>query len=180
MLEWGRTTAGVATIARDGTPVATARTAAMRGDMHVEIGGARWLFFANQGALVGERSGAELPALCAVRPGRGRNTWDVRADQITYRLERTSRLRSQFVVRRDGTDIAAGTGARRLKRATLDANADIPVEHEVFLLWLIGGDHRSPKGSRGGSTIGPPVPGQQAYGAGGLVDGGGFDGGGFN
>lgn len=177
MLEWGRTSDGVTTIARDGTPVAAARAAAMRGDMHVEIGGATWLFFASRGELLAERSGAAHPALRAVRPGRSRNRWEVRADQIAYSVERTSRLQNQFVVRRDGSDIASGVGAGRLRRPTLDVDAGMPIEHEVFLLWLIGGDHRFSKKSSGGSTIGPPVPGQSSMGGG--LDGGGFDGGGF-
>ncbi|HLR84194.1 MAG TPA: hypothetical protein VK059_04550 [Nocardioidaceae bacterium] len=83
MIEWGHRSDGVTTIVRDDTQIATARAAAMRGDMHLEIGDTRWLFFASRGALVGERSGAEQPDLRATRPRRSRSTWDVEADEIT-------------------------------------------------------------------------------------------------
>ncbi len=118
MLEWGRTTAKVTTITRDGMPVAAARRAALRGDMHVDVGDAQWLFYAGSGELRGERSGSEQPTLHAVRPHRGRHTWDVRADEVQYRMQRSSFLGGRFVVRRDDTDVATGT-ARRFRRASL-------------------------------------------------------------
>lgn len=164
MIEWGRTTGGVTTITRDGTPAATARKAAMRGDMYVEIDGARWLFFASRGALVGERSGAEQPSLRATRPGRNRHAWDVQADRAMYRVERRSRVQNRFVVRQESTEVATGFGARRFKRARLDINTGMSLEHQVFLLWLIGGDHRPAKRARGGSAADGPIPGSTAFG----------------
>ncbi|HLR84193.1 MAG TPA: hypothetical protein VK059_04545 [Nocardioidaceae bacterium] len=85
---------------------------------------------------------------------------------------------NQFVVRRDGNDIATGQGRGRLKRATIDVSADIPLVHQVFLFWLIGARHRPGKRIPGGSAADGPIPGSTGYGASGATNvgtGGGFD-----
>lgn len=168
MLEWGRTSAGTTPILRAGSVVASLSPAAQRDDAQADIGGKRFLFYAARDALWAERSGAEKPGLEAVRSGR--RSWRVQTADVAYSLE-TAGGRGRFVVRRDGTEIGTATGRSRLRNATLDLGVDVPLPHEVFLLWLVGSRHRGPKGQgSGGSTIGP-TPAQSALDGGFIVGG---------
>ncbi|UYM03814.1 hypothetical protein [Solicola gregarius] len=152
MTTWGPTKAGTRPVVRDGSTVATLSPAAQRDDAQVEIGGARWLFYAARGALWAERSGAEKPTLQAVR--KGRRSWRIQTADVAYDVERSGARR--YVVRRDGSEIGTASGGRPA-RAAVEISIGIPVEHEVFLLWLVGAKHRGAKHTAGpgASTMGP-------------------------
>ena len=174
MLEWGRTSRGVATVKRDGVAVATARRAAVRGDVYADIDGVSWLFFTDRHGMLGERNGAAEATLRATRPGRSRYVWDVHADRAVYRLERTRRLTGRFAVRRDGTEIAMASGRRWVGSASLDANVDMPLEHQVFLLCLITAKRCAANlGRGGGASVASAIPGSTAFGSGLGTDVGG-------
>ncbi|UPK75951.1 hypothetical protein MU582_04760 [Nocardioidaceae bacterium SCSIO 66511] len=163
MIAWS-TSDGIRSVVRDGAAIATLRDAAQRDDAYVDIAGTQWLFFAARGGLWAERTGAEKPAAHATRADR--STWRVQTERLAYEVVRSGRNR--YVVRRAGSEIGSGSGGRR---ASLDLSVSVPVEHEVFLFWLIGAKHRGAKSpGAGGSTMGPSPSAGTAH-SGGYVGG---------
>lgn len=152
MLEWGHKSAGSIPVLQDETVVARIRASSWRERADVEMTGAPWAFFKRSGELHAVRDG-HTGGMLATRPAMFRQRWDVQADAQTYRIQSAGFMSSRYSVLRDGVSIGeSGTPRFWSNRPTLDVDASVPLEHQVFLLWVAFIIRRRTTGTSAGSS----------------------------
>lgn len=152
MLEWGHKEAGAVPVLQDRTVVARIRAASWRERAEVEMSGALWEFFKRSGELYTTRDG-HAAGIHAVRPAKLRQRWDIEADGQTYRIQSAGFMSNRYSVLRDGVSIGeSGTPRFWSNRPTLDVDASVPLEHQVFLLWVAFIVRRRTTGTSAGSS----------------------------
>ena len=151
MLEWGRKSGGIVPVEREGRVVAELRPSSFRERADVAIEGAPWQFFKRSGDLHAVREG--MPeALTASRPSFFRQAWEVDAGTIAYRIEPAGFFRSGYHVLCGATRIGYSDKIGFwTRRPTLDVDPSVPLEHQVFLLWVA---YVMRKRSEGAATAG--------------------------
>lgn len=66
-----------------------------------------------------------------------RGTWDIWLEGVPYRLGPRSFWRGSRVLERAGQDVGVtGTAGTWSRRVTLDVADDVPIDHQIFLLWM--------------------------------------------
>lgn len=67
-----------------------------------------------------------------------RGTWDVTLDGVRYTLGPKSVWRGTQRIERSGQEVAvSGTVGTWSPRVTLEAGEDVPLDHQLFLLWMV-------------------------------------------
>ncbi len=144
MLELGRGgTAGTQQderpVLRDGDVVATLRASNWKEAAAVVVGDRSWIYANRRGELTGRR--AEDPAdtvrLRALRTSLWKGTWAVELEGTTLDRVTTSIWRGTHAYL-TGHRQVAGTrwSGGWSPRPRLDAEDSVPLDHQVFLLWL--------------------------------------------
>jgi len=66
-----------------------------------------------------------------------RGTWDISLDGVRYTLGPKSFWRGTHRIERSGQEVAVtGTAGTWSTRVTLEAVSDVPLDHQLFLLWM--------------------------------------------
>ncbi len=74
----------------------------------------------------------------AERASAWRGTWDITLDGVRYRLGPKSFWRGTHRIERSGQEVAvSGTAGTWSTRVTLEAAEDVPLDHQLFLLWMV-------------------------------------------
>ena len=67
-----------------------------------------------------------------------RGSWDITLEGIRYTLGPNSLWRGTHRVERCGQEVAvSGAAGTWSTRVTLEAAADVPLDHQLFLLWMV-------------------------------------------
>jgi len=67
-----------------------------------------------------------------------RGTWDITLDGVRYTLAPKSFWRGTHAIERNSQEVAvSGTAGTWSTRMTLDAAEDVPLDHQLFLLWMV-------------------------------------------
>lgn len=136
MLEWGRKRGGVVPILRDGYDIAHVRPSSLRERADVEMNAVRWQFFKRRGDLHAVCDG-ESVGMTASKPSILRQAWEIQADAQTYRIQPAGFLKTGYQVLRAGATIGhSGKASVWSGRPTLVVETPVPLEHQVFLLWV--------------------------------------------
>lgn len=154
MLEWGRKSAGSAPVLQDETVVAYVRVAALRERADVEIGATHWQFFKRGGELHAVRDD-QAAGMTASRRSVFRQGWQIEADAQTYQIQPEGFLQTRYRVVRAGIRIGQSNKASFWSnRPTLEVDASVPLEHQVFLLWVAFIMRKRAAGAATGATAG--------------------------
>lgn len=79
----------------------------------------------------------EQARFVAERASFWRGTWDLALDGIRYTLEPKSFWRGTHRFERNGQEVAVtGTAGTWSTRITLEAAEDVPLDHQLFFLWV--------------------------------------------
>ncbi|MGY1709290.1 hypothetical protein ACI8AC_07225 [Geodermatophilus sp. SYSU D00758] len=144
MLELGKAgsagcEAGARPVLRDGTVVATLRASNWKEAATAVVGDRAWVFAKRSGELTArwasEPEGAAR--LRARQTSWWRGTWALDLAGTAVTAERSSWWGSRYRFSAGGR-VVAGTGStgRWSPRPTLDAGDDLPLDSQVFLLWI--------------------------------------------
>ena len=144
MLELGKsgsagTERGVRPALRDGAVVATLRASNWREAATAEIGGQPWAF-AREGRTIVGRWAAEPEGTARLRArptSWWKGTWVLDLEGTTVDMEIASRWKGTRRYLAAGRRVAeSGKTGWWSGRPTLDTDAELPLHHQVFLLWL--------------------------------------------
>ncbi|MDN5852540.1 MAG: hypothetical protein L0K86_06775, partial [Actinomycetia bacterium] len=136
MLEWGRKSAGAVSVVQNGSIVAEVRASSFRERADVAINAEQWQFFKRSGSLHAVPEG-RTGGMSASRRSVFRQGWEIDAGAQTYRIRPVGFLQTRYRVERAGTRIGESHKASFWSsRPTLDVDASVPLEHQVFLLWV--------------------------------------------
>ena len=143
MLELGRTGAagtgkGVLPILRDGAVVATLHASNWKEAATAVVGDRRWVFAKRKGELTGrwEADPADAVRLRAWQTSFWRSTWAADLDGTAVSVQSPSLWRGVRRYLVDGRVVGEnGTTGGWSPRPTLSADS-LPLDHQVFLLWL--------------------------------------------
>jgi hypothetical protein len=130
---------GVLPVLDDGAVVATLDTAKVRDAARARIGGREWIFERRGRQLTGRRAedpeGTQRYVATPVSMWKG--TWDVDLEGTRFRLRPASVWRGTHLYERVGR-VAAESGftGRWLRLPTLTVHEPLPLEAQVFLLWV--------------------------------------------
>ncbi len=146
MLELGRTgTAGAGRgaipVFRDGSVVATLRASDWMESATAVVDDREWVFSKRKGGLTG-RWAAEpegsAPRVSAKQTSLWKGTWTADLEGMRVDLESVSYWKGTHRFLSGGRQVAAGgTTGGWSPRPTLTADDGLPVDHQVFLLWLL-------------------------------------------
>lgn len=136
MLEWGRKSAGIVSVLQDGFVVAQVRQAAMRERAGVAIGSSQWQFYRQRGDLHAVSVDGTFGMTASPTKIFG-VSWDICTGTHAYRMEPMGLFKSGRRVLCAGTPVGSSDRVGWSRRPTLDVDASIPVEHQVFLLWVL-------------------------------------------
>ena len=143
MLELGKAgsagTEGVIPVLRDGSVVATLRASHWKEAGTATIGAQTWVLAKHQGELTARWADEPEDAvrMRARQASWWKGTWRADLEGSTVEVQSASRWKGthRYVV--DGAVVAeSGTTGGWSPRPTLDAGSELPLEHQVFLLWL--------------------------------------------
>ncbi|MFP5371510.1 MAG: hypothetical protein ACLGI3_12285 [Actinomycetes bacterium] len=144
MLELGRPGSagmerGVSPVLRDRLVVATVRTSNWREAGSATIDGWEWVFAKRKRSLTARWASEPEDAvrLRAIQTSLWKGTWAVELEGTDVEVQTASRWKGthRYLVR--GRTVAeSGTVGWWSPRPTLTAEPDVPLHHQVFLLWL--------------------------------------------
>ena len=141
MLELGRAgTAGaergVLPVLRDGSPVGTLRASAWREGATAEVDGRSLVFGRTRRELTGRDAGSDGPRFRArlTSPWTGR--WSLELDGAAVAMRTTSWWRGTRRYTAGDRILAESASTGWLRRPRLTAAEDVPLETQVFLLWV--------------------------------------------
>ncbi|SFE41629.1 hypothetical protein [Blastococcus tunisiensis] len=144
MLELGKpgtagTPTGVAPVLRDGVVVAALAASNWKDSATARIGDREWVFSRHKGELTGRRA-AEPEGSARVRARKvssWKGTWTVELEGTRVEVESGSVWKGTHRFLSGGRQVAvSGSSGGWSPRPTLDAEPAIPLDHQVFLLWL--------------------------------------------
>ena len=144
MLELGKagsagTQKGERPVLRDGALVAVLRASKVKEAATATVGDRSWTFTARRGELTGRR--AEDPAgvvrFRARRPSFWRGTWTVDVEGTTLQRLRPSVWKGAHTYVTGDREVARSGSTRGWSpRPVLEADGSLPLDAQVFLLWL--------------------------------------------
>ena len=144
MLELGKagsagTEKGVLPVLRDGALVASLRASNWKESATATIRGREWVFAKRKRELTG-RWAAEPEGLVRLRARQTsvwKGTWTADLEGTTVDVQNASLWKGTHRFLAGGRPIAqSGSTGGWSSRRTLDADDSLPIEHQVFLLWL--------------------------------------------
>jgi hypothetical protein len=143
MLELGRANAGTGKgglpVVQNGAVVASLHASNWKEAATAVVGDRRWVFAKSRGELTGrwEADPADAVRLRASQVSFWRSTWAVDLEGTAVQVQNASLWRGTHRYLVDGRVIAeSGTTGTWSPRPTLDAETSVPLDHQVFLLWL--------------------------------------------
>jgi hypothetical protein len=144
MLELGKAgSAGVERgerpVLREGALVATLRASNWKEQATAVIGGQEWVYAKARRELTGRwAADPEGTARCRARQvSMWKSGWDVDLEGTAVEARSTSWLRTTHRFLVEGAPVAeSGTTGRWNSRPTLSVVGELPLRHQVFLLWL--------------------------------------------
>ena len=145
MLELGRTgTAGAAKgaipVFRDGSVVATLRASNWKESATAVVGDREWVFSKRKGELTGRWAAEpEGPARVSARQtSLWKDTWTADLEGTPVDVESASYWKGTHRFLSGGRQVAeSGSTGGWSPRPTLSADDELPLVHQVFLLWLL-------------------------------------------
>ncbi|MPQ97522.1 hypothetical protein GB931_06210 [Modestobacter sp. I12A-02628] len=142
MLELGRSGghgvgSGVRPVLSGDAVVATVRASNWKEAATAAVGDREWVFTRRRGRLTGRWASDPETAerFCAHRPSRWKDLWTLQLEDTTLHMEHASRWKGTHRYLRDGRPVAESGRTGWGNRPTLAAQ-QLPVEHQVFLLWV--------------------------------------------
>jgi hypothetical protein len=130
---------GVLPVLRGGSVVAVLRASNWREAAVAVVGEREWVFAKTRGALTA-RWAAEPPdtvRLRAVQRSFWRSTWTIDLEGRPVEMQNASMWKGTHRYLVSGRQVAAsGSTGGWSPRPTLAADPSMPLEHQVFLLWL--------------------------------------------
>ena len=144
MLELGRTgTAGAEKgaipVFRDGSVVATLRASDWKESATAVVGDREWVFSKRKGELTGRWAAepAEAARVSAWQTSLWKGTWSADLEGTPVDVESASYWKGTHRFLSGGRQVAeSGTTGGWSPRPTLTATDALPLEHQVFLLWV--------------------------------------------
>lgn len=144
MLELGKagsagTEKGVLPVLRDGVVVATLRSSRWREAATAVVGEREWVLAKRKRELIGRWAGEPEDAarLRAWQASFWKGTWVADLEGVPVRAEVVSRWKGGLRYLSGERVLAvAGTTGGWSPRPTLEADESLPLDHQVFLLWL--------------------------------------------
>ena len=143
MVELGKGSAGGAKgerpVLRGGAVVATLRASNWKEAATAVVGDRSWVFAARRGELTGRpaEDSADAVRVRARRTSFWKGTWAVELEGTVLERLRTSVWRNAHVYVSGGREVARqGSVGGWSPRPLLDADDSVPLDHQVFLLWL--------------------------------------------
>ena len=130
---------GVLPFLRDGVVVATVRASRWKEAAGAVIGDEEWLFEKARGTLVARHAldPEGTSRLSARQTSFWRGTWTADLEGTPVETQSTSRWRNRRRFLVGGREIArSGDTGGWSPRPTLIAEGSLPLDHQVFLLWL--------------------------------------------
>jgi hypothetical protein len=145
VLELGRTgTAGAEKgaipVFRDGSVVATLRASNWRESATAVVGDREWLFSKRKGELAGRWAAEpeEAVRLSARQTSLWRGTWTADLEGTPVDVQSASYWKGTHRFLSGGRQVAeSGSTGGWSPRPTLTADGELPLDHQVFLLWLL-------------------------------------------
>ena len=154
MLELGRTRGGEAPVLRDGEVVARLRSTDFWQEASVAVVGDReWVLDRRRGGVLAGRWAADPPDSARFRAepvSVWRGTWRVALDGTVVEAAPASWWQGTH---RFGDLALSGSTGGWSPRPTLTAGDDVPLDAQVFLLWLVLVLHRRSYGAAIGATV---------------------------
>jgi hypothetical protein len=123
----------------DGAVVATLDTAKVREAARARIGDREWVFTRRGREMIGRRADdpEDTARFRAVPLSAWKGTWEVDLEGTRLRLRPASVWRGTHRYERDGRVVAEnGFSGRWLRLPTLTTHEPLPLEAQVFLLWV--------------------------------------------
>ncbi|KQS66226.1 hypothetical protein ASG41_12935 [Modestobacter sp. Leaf380] len=145
MLELGKagehgTGGGVVPVLADGRVVATLQTSNWRTQAVAVVGDRSWTFDRRKQELVGRWTPepADAVRVRARQTSMWKGTWEVDLEGTVVTVESDSYWKGTHRVLAGGRQVAgSGTVGTWSPRPTLTADPQVPLDHQVFLLWLL-------------------------------------------
>jgi hypothetical protein len=125
---------GVLPVLRDGAPVGALRASAWKESATATVGGATYEFGRDGRELAGRAGGNVRFRARTASPWRG--TWALELDGTAVEMRTTSWWRGARRYTAAGRTVAESAATGWLRRPTLTAAEDLPLEAQVFLLWV--------------------------------------------
>jgi hypothetical protein len=127
---------GVLPVLRDGSPVGTLHASGWREAATAEVAG-RSLVFGRRGReLTGAEAGTDAVRFRARMTSLWTGTWSMGLDGTAVQMRTTSWWRGARRYTAEGRTLAESTATGWLRRPTLTAADELPLEAQVFLLWV--------------------------------------------
>ena len=141
MLELGRAGTigaerGVLPVLRGGSLVGTLRASAWREGATAEVGGRSLEFGRSRRELTGRDAGADAPRFQARMTSLWTGTWELELDGTAVQMRTTSWWRGSRRYTAGDRILAESASTGWLRRPTVTAAEDVPLETQVFLLWV--------------------------------------------
>ena len=133
------TAKGVQPVLHDGSVVATIRTSNWKDAATATIGAQPWVLTKNKRSLSARwvTEPEDAVRLCATQTSMWKDTWEVDLEGRPVEVQTASRWKGTHRYLIDGRTVAeSGTTGGWSPRPTLTAEPDLPLHHQVFLLWL--------------------------------------------
>ncbi len=146
---------GVAPVLRDGAVVAVLHASNWRESAVAVVGDREWVFGKFRGELRGRWATEPEDAvrLRATQTGFWKGTWAVVLDGVPVEVESVSRWRTAHRFSIGGRQVAvSGSTGGWSPRPTLDADDSLPLDQQVFLLWMELVLHRRNNAAVGAAT----------------------------
>jgi hypothetical protein len=130
---------GVLPVLRDGAVVATLRASNWKEAATAVVGDREWVLAKRKRELTGRWTAdpEDTARLRARQTSFWKGTWEADLEGTPVRAEVASRWKGGYRYLVDGRVIAeSGTTGGWSRRQTLTADESLPLDHQVFLLWL--------------------------------------------
>jgi hypothetical protein len=130
---------GVLPVLRDGSVVATLRASDWKEAATANVGAQEWVFAKSKQRLTARWATEPQDAvrMSARQTSLWKGTWEADLEGTPVEMASASYWKGTHRFLADGRVVAeSGTTGGWSPRPTLTAEADLPVHHQVFLLWL--------------------------------------------
>jgi hypothetical protein len=127
---------GVLPVLRDGSLVGVLRASAWKESATATVGGAEYEFGRAGRELTGRAAGAAAVRFRARTTSLWAGTWALQLDGTAVEMRTTSWWRGARRYTAAGRTVAESAATGWLRRPTLSAAGELPLEAQVFLLWL--------------------------------------------
>lgn len=144
MLEIGKVKDKKAPILRGEEIVAVLSASSWKDEATLTRGDSVWNYRSRKGRMTGALSAdpeltesGDQARFTAERASFWHGTWDLALDGVRYTLAPKSMWRGTHRFERNGQDVAvSGTVGTWSTQMTLEAADDVPLEHQLFFLWV--------------------------------------------